>query len=131
MNDSVLLSRVSDTMHITMHPKRSVTITINRLSLYLFEEEFIQLAKMVFEAIPLLAENHVGTVAQFDKGAIERKADGFILLRFLSIQCQFIDEGFERFFAMVERAHENYEAHYKRDTIDADILDFLHAIELQ
>lgn len=129
MEGSVLLSRVHETMHISIHPKKSVTITVNRLSLHMFEDEFTHFAQMILTSESRLSHVEEGLVAQFDKGRVIRTMEKSLNVSFLSINFTFSDEGYKSFLSLIKKAVENYEEHFKEDTIDDDILAFLNKIE--
>lgn len=129
MEGSVLLSRVHDTMHISIHPQKSVTITINRLSLHMFEDEFVHFSLMILNSEKMLTRNEIGTLVDYDKGRVIRTVTGTLNVSFLSIGFNFSEEGYQSFISMIKKAMENYEEHFKEYTIDTDILDILSAIE--
>lgn len=129
MERSILLSRIHDTMHISIHPKKSVTITVNRLSLHMFEDEFVSFSGMILESEKQSQANEIGPLAQFDKGHVIRVTGGNLQVSFLSIAFHFCNEGYESFLSLIKRAVENYEEHFKEEHIDEDILAFLTEIE--
>ncbi len=127
MEGSTLLSRVHETMHISIHPKKSVTVTVNRLSLYMFEDEFVNFSKMILESVARINEN-VEILADFGKGQVYRSGDA-LRVAFLSIDLRFSLDGYESFVSLIERGYQNYVEHFKNETIDDDILAFLQEIE--
>lgn len=129
MEGSILLSRVHETMHITIHPQKSVTITVNRLSLHMFEDEFINFSRMILASQEYIERNDITTLAAFDKGRVIRTVSGMLNVSFLSIAFNFCDEGYESFISLITRAIENYDEHFRENTIDEDILLFLEEIE--